>query len=45
MKSGKFDDEMSRMSQIVEHIAPYAMILFNESLAATREREGPKSPG
>lgn len=40
MASGKFDEEMSRMNQIVEHFAPYAMILFNESFSATNEREG-----
>lgn len=40
MKSGKLDEELSRMSQIVDHITPHAMILFNESFAATNEREG-----
>ncbi len=40
MESGKFDEELSRMSAIVDHIAPHSMILFNESFAATNEREG-----
>ena len=40
MKSGKFDEELARMSEIVDHLAPDAMVLFNESLAATNEREG-----
>jgi len=40
MASGKFDEELSRMSEIVEHITPNAMLLFNESFAATNEREG-----
>ena len=40
MESGKFDEELSRMSDIVDHIAPHSMILFNESFAATNEREG-----
>jgi DNA mismatch repair ATPase MutS len=40
MISGKFDEELSRMSDIVDHIAPYSMVLFNESFAATNEREG-----
>jgi hypothetical protein len=40
MKSGKFDEELSRMSQIVDRIAPRSLILFNESFAATNEREG-----
>jgi DNA mismatch repair ATPase MutS len=40
MKSGKFDEEMSRMSEIVDHLRPHALVLFNESFAATNEREG-----
>ena len=40
MKSGKFDEEMARLSEIADHIAPNAMLLFNESFAATNEREG-----
>jgi DNA mismatch repair ATPase MutS len=40
MKSGKFDEELARMSEIVEHIVPNSMLLFNESFAATNEREG-----
>jgi DNA mismatch repair ATPase MutS len=40
MKSGKLDEELSRMSTIVDDITPDCMILFNESFAATNEREG-----
>ncbi|MBE7560114.1 DNA mismatch repair protein MutS [bacterium] len=40
MKSGKFDEELSRMSEIVDHITSDALILFNESFSATNEREG-----
>ena len=40
MKSGKLDEELSRMSDIIDHITPHPMILFNESFAATNEREG-----
>jgi len=40
MTSGKFDEELGRMSQIVDHLTPHAVILFNESFAATNEREG-----
>lgn len=40
MKSGKLDEELSRMSFIADHIRPNGMILFNESFAATNEREG-----
>jgi DNA mismatch repair ATPase MutS len=40
MKSGKFDEELTRMSEIAEHLVPNSMLLFNESFAATNEREG-----
>lgn len=40
MKSGKLDEELSRMSDIVDHLTPCSLILFNESFAATHEREG-----
>ena len=40
MQSGKLDEELSRMSDIVDHIRGDALILFNESFAATNEREG-----
>ncbi len=40
MKSGKFDEELGRMSTIVDTIKPDALVLFNESFAATNEREG-----
>ena len=40
MKSGKFDEELSRMSAIADNLSPHAMVLFNESFAATNEREG-----
>jgi DNA mismatch repair ATPase MutS len=40
MTSGKFDEELGRMSEIVNDITPNAIVLFNESFAATNEREG-----
>ncbi len=40
MKSGKLDEELSRMSDVVDHITSNSMVLFNESFAATNEREG-----
>lgn len=40
MKSGKFDEELSRMSAIVDLLTPKSLVLFNESFAATNEREG-----
>ena len=40
MKSGKFDEELARMSEIADRISANSMLLFNESFAATNEREG-----
>jgi len=40
MESGKLDEELGRMSDIVDKITPSSMALFNESFAATNEREG-----
>ena len=40
MKSGKLDEELIRMSNIVDGITPYGMVLLNESFASTNEREG-----
>ena len=39
MRSGKFNEELSRISEILDHIRPGAMTLLNESFAATDERE------
>ena len=40
MKSGKFDEELSRMSTIIDRIQPRSLMLCNESFASTNEREG-----
>lgn len=40
MESGKLDEELGRMSDIVDDITPDSMLLLNESFAATNEREG-----
>ena len=40
MESGKLDEELSRMSDIVDRLTSRSMVLFNESFAATNEREG-----
>jgi DNA mismatch repair ATPase MutS len=40
MTSGKLDEELGRMSKIVDAITPDSLLLFNESFAATNEREG-----
>lgn len=40
MESGKLDEELRRMSEIADLIQPGAILLCNESFAATNEREG-----
>ena len=40
MRSGKLDEELGRMSAIVDHIRPGCVLLCNESFASTNEREG-----
>jgi hypothetical protein len=40
MEKGKLDEELSRMSAIADAIGPGALLLCNESFAATNEREG-----
>jgi hypothetical protein len=40
MRSGKLDEELRRMSEIADRIAPDAILLCNESFASTNEREG-----
>ncbi len=45
MESGKFDEELGRMSAIIDEIRPHALILFNESFSATNEREGSEITG
>ena len=40
MTSGKLDEELTRMSDIIDHLKSNALMLFNESFAATNEREG-----
>lgn len=44
MDSGKFDEKLRRMSAIVDAIRPFSLVLFNESFAATNEREGSEIP-
>lgn len=39
MNSGKLDEELSRMSDIVDTITSTSVMLFNELIAATNERE------
>jgi DNA mismatch repair ATPase MutS len=40
MKSGKLDEELRRMSDIADDIKQNALVLFNESFAATYEKDG-----
>jgi DNA mismatch repair ATPase MutS len=40
LRSGKLDEELSRMSRIADMIGPGCLLLCNESFAATNEREG-----
>ena len=40
MKSGRLDEELSRMREIVDAARPGSMLLANESFASTNEREG-----
>jgi hypothetical protein len=45
MESGKLDEELGRMSLIADNISKNALLLFNESFAATNEREGSEIAG
>jgi len=40
MKSGKLDEELKRMSAIVDKVTPNSILLLNESFASTNEKEG-----
>ena len=45
MKSGKLDEELNRMSKIIDHLnTANSLLLFNESFAATNERKVRKLP-
>ena len=40
MTMGKLDEELNRMSSIIDHIKPGSLALFNESFSTTNTREG-----
>ena len=40
MNSGRLDEELGRMNQIVEHLGDRSLVLLNESFATTTEKEG-----
>jgi hypothetical protein len=45
MESGKWDEELSRMSEIVSKLSANSVVLFNESFGSTNEREGSEIAG
>jgi DNA mismatch repair ATPase MutS len=45
MKSGKLDEELGRMSMIANQIKPGCILLCNESMSSTNEREGSEIAG
>ena len=45
MNSGKWDEELSRMSEIADRVTPNSLVLFNESFSSTNEREGAEIAG
>jgi DNA mismatch repair ATPase MutS len=40
MTSSKFDEELARMSSLIDQVSPTSVLLCNESFASTNEREG-----
>jgi len=40
MTSGKLDEELTRMSRLVDEMSPGSIVFFNDSFASTNEREG-----
>ncbi len=40
MNSGRLDEELGRMNQIIEHLGEHPLLLLNESFATTTEKEG-----
>lgn len=40
MNSGRLDEELSRMSEIIDNLGEASLILLNESFASTTEKEG-----
>jgi len=39
LKSGKFDEELKRLNNIVNYLKPNALVLFNESFSSTNDHE------
>jgi DNA mismatch repair protein MutS len=40
LESGKFEEELKRMSLLIDHLKPGSLLLLNESFSSTNEREG-----
>ncbi|MGN6245301.1 MAG: MutS-related protein [Motilibacteraceae bacterium] len=40
LRHGKFDEELARLSELLNHLRPGDLLLSNESFAATTENEG-----
>jgi DNA mismatch repair ATPase MutS len=40
MERGQFEQELKRMSAIVDLVKPHSLVLLNESFSSTNEREG-----
>lgn len=40
LEHGKLDEELQRLSEMIDNLGPHALVLFNESFAATNDREG-----
>jgi DNA mismatch repair ATPase MutS len=40
LRSGKLDEELGRMSSLIDELQPDSLVLLNESFASTNEREG-----
>lgn len=45
MRSGRLDEELTRMAGMVPELRPGATVLFNDSFASTNEREGSEIAG
>lgn len=45
LRSGKLNEELSRMSELIPCLRPGTLLLMNESFAATNEREGSEIAG
>lgn len=45
MTSGKFDEELRRISAIIDQVETGSIVFFNESFASTNEREGAEVAG